>query len=78
MGNLYLMKDLSVLSGYSIYTIKFYLKLGMIIEAGRSAETNFRYFNDRTLEDLKKIHSLRLQNKSLREIKNIMHKEKEQ
>lgn len=75
MENPYLIKDLSALSGYSVYTIKFYLKLGLIKEVSRSPETNFRYFDDRTLEDLKKIHAFRVQSKSLKEIKGILHKE---
>ena len=72
MNNLYLMKDLAALSGYSIYTIKYYLKLGLIKEVSRSPETNFRYFDNDTLGGLKEIHSLRLQNKSLKEIKDIL------
>ena len=69
---LYLIKDVAVRSGYSIYTLKFYLKLGLIKEVSRSQATNFRYFNNGTLETLKKIHSLRLQKKSLTEIKKII------
>jgi len=53
-------------------TKKFYLKLGLIKEVSRSPATNFRYFNNGTLETLKKIHSLRLQKKSLTEIKKII------
>ena len=69
VNNLYLIKDLARLSGYSIYTIKFYLKVGLIKEVGRSPETNFRYFDETTLEDLKEIRRLRKQGKSLKEIK---------
>lgn len=68
-NNFYLIKDLARKSGYSIYTIKFYLKLGLIKETGRTPETNFRYFDDTTLENLKKIRGLRLEKKSLRQIK---------
>ena len=68
-NNFYLIKDLARKSGYSIYTIKFYLKLGLIKETGRTPETNFRYFDDTTLENLKKIRELRLEKKSLRQIK---------
>jgi DNA-binding transcriptional MerR regulator len=42
VSNVYLIKDLSRLSGHSVYTIKFYLKLGLIKEAGRSHVTRFR------------------------------------
>lgn len=69
MKNIYLLKDLSRLSGQSSYTIKYYLKLGLLKEIGRGPETNFRYFDDTTLEALKQIRRLRCENKSLREIK---------
>ena len=72
MKDVYLIKDLSVLSGYSIHTIKYYLKLGLIREASRSRETNFRYFDNRALGDLEKIHSLRLKRMSLGEIKETL------
>jgi len=65
---LYLIKDLSRLSGHSIYTIKFYLKIGLIKETGRSPETRFRYFDDTTLEQLSTIRVLRKQGKSLAQI----------
>jgi len=67
-ANLYLMKDLSRLSGHSIHTLKFYLKQGLIQEVGRSPETRFRYFDDTTVERLARIRVLRKQNKSLEEI----------
>lgn len=69
VNNLYLIKDLARKSGYSVYTIKFYLKLGLIKEIGRTPETNFRYFDETTLEALKEIRRLRKQGKSLKEIK---------
>lgn len=69
---LYLMKDLSRLSGHSVYTLKFYLKLGLITETGRSPETRFRYFDNRTLERLAAIRALRKQEKSLAEIKALL------
>ncbi|MFA4888394.1 MAG: MerR family transcriptional regulator [Candidatus Omnitrophota bacterium] len=70
MPNIYLIKDLARVSGYSIYTLKFYLKIGLIKEISRSLEARYRYFDDSTVELLKKIHSLRKLNKSLQEIKN--------
>ena len=72
MRDLYLIKDLAVRSGYSIHALKFYLKLGLIKEINRSPETNFRYFDNSTIETLKRIHSLRLQRKSLSEIKEVL------
>jgi DNA-binding transcriptional MerR regulator len=67
--NIYLIKDLARLTGYSIHTLKYYLKIGLIREIGRSPETNFRYFDDTTIEQLKKIRSLRKEGKSIAEIK---------
>ena len=66
--NIYLIKDLSHLSGLSVYTIKYYLKLGLIKEVSRSQETNFRYFDDSTLDMLKKIIELRREKISLKKI----------
>ena len=68
--NIYLVKDLARLTGYSTHTIKFYLKIGLIKERSRSPETRYRYFDDSTIETLKRIHLLRKENKSLKEIMN--------
>jgi MerR family transcriptional regulator, copper efflux regulator len=73
MENIYLIKDLAGLSGHSIHTIKYYLNLGLIKEIGRSPETNFRYFNDTTIEILGRIRDLRRENRSLAEIKEILY-----
>ena len=67
-ATVYLLKDLSRLSGHSIHTLKFYLKLGLIKEAGRSPETRFRYFNDATLATLSQIRTWRKERTSLAEI----------
>ena len=72
---MYLIKDLAWLSNFSIYTIKFYLKEGLITEVGRSPETNFRYFDEATLGQLKKIREERLKGKTIKEIKLILGKE---
>jgi len=69
---IYLIKDLSRLSGLSVYTIKYYLKLGLIKEISRSHETNFRYFDDSTVEELKRIIALRREKVSLGKIKEII------
>lgn len=76
MRNIYLIKDLARLTGYSIYTIKYYLKIGLIKEFGRSPQANFRYFTDSTVEQLKNIHKLRTDKKSIAEIKKIITKRK--
>ena len=70
--NIYLLKDLSRLSGHSIHTIKFYLKRGLIQEAGRSPETNFRFFDDAVLARLADIRRLRKERKSLAEISGLL------
>ena len=73
--NIYLIKDLAQLTGYSVYTVKYYIKLGLIKEIGRSFGTSFRYFDDTTIASLKRIRQLRQANKSLKEIKGIISKE---
>ena len=71
-SKLYLIKDLSRLSGHSVYTLKFYLKLGLITETGRSPQTNFRYFDDSTLERVSRIRAWRREKKSLAEISRLL------
>jgi len=72
MDGIYLIKDLARLSGHTIYTIKYYLNLGLIKEIGRSPETKFRYFDNTTLKMLQKIRALRREHKSLAEIKELI------
>lgn len=68
--NIYLIKDLARLSGYSIHTLKFYLKIGLLKEVSRSPETRYRYFDDTTIAQLKKIRALRKAGRSIKEIQN--------
>lgn len=68
MNNIYLLKDLAKLSGHSTYTLKYYLRLGLLQEIGRSPATHFRYFDDSSCERLKQIRKLQKQNLSLKEI----------
>ena len=70
--DIYLIKDLSRMTGVSIYTIKYYIKMGLIKEVGRSSETNFRYFNTQTADDLKKIIACKKKNISLSKILELM------
>ena len=70
ISNIYLIKDLARLTGYSIHTLKYYLEIGLIKEFSRSLETRYRYFNESSVELLKKIRSLRKEGKSIKEIKN--------
>jgi DNA-binding transcriptional MerR regulator len=69
-SNIYLIKDLARLTGYSTYTLKYYLKIGLFKEISRSPETRFRYFNDSIVERLTKIRALRKEGKSIKEIKD--------
>lgn len=68
MKNIYLLKDISRISGQSTYTLKFYLKIGLLKEIGRSPETNYRYFDDSSLDVLNKIKEMRVSGLSLKEI----------
>jgi len=68
--NFYLIKDLSRISGNSIHTVKYYLKIGLIKEKGRSPETGYRYFDDETVEALKTIRALRRQGRPIKQIKD--------
>jgi DNA-binding transcriptional MerR regulator len=70
ISNVLLIKDLARITGYSIYTLKYYLNLGLIKEVGRSPETGYRYFDDSTISMLKKIREMRREGKPLKEIKN--------
>lgn len=70
--DIYLIKDLSRMTGVSIYTIKYYLNMGLIKEVGRSSETNFRYFDSQTADDLKKIIAYKKENVSLAKILELM------
>lgn len=72
VAQLYMIKDIARLSGHSIYTLKFYLKLSLFQEVGRSPETRFRFFDDSTLERLAKIRALRKEGKSLADIKQAL------
>jgi DNA-binding transcriptional MerR regulator len=71
-NDIYLIKDLSRMTGVSIYTIKYYLNMGLIKEAGRSSETNFRYFDSQTVDDLKKVIAYKKENASLAKILELM------
>ncbi len=75
MKNIYLLKDIAGISGHSVYTIKYYLKLGIIKEIGRSPNTNFRFFDDSTVEALHRVRKLRLKKVPLKEIKNLLTRE---
>jgi DNA-binding transcriptional MerR regulator len=68
MHNIYLIKDLARITGNSVYTIKYYLNIGLFKEVSQSPQTRYRYFDDSSVETLKKIRMLRKQGKSIKEI----------
>ncbi len=72
MRNIYLIKDLSRLSGYSVHTIKYYIQRGLLEEIGRGPETNYRYFDDTTVNQLKEITRLKAQGLKLADIAKKM------
>lgn len=72
MKNIYLIKDLARLSGLTTHTIKYYLRIGLLKEFGRSPETKFRYFDDASLKTIQKIKELQNTEKSLKEIKTLL------
>ena len=72
INQLYMIKDVAKISGQSIYTIKFYLKLGLLKEVGRSPETGFRYFDESTVHRLAAIRNFRKAKKSLADIQRLL------
>jgi len=68
MVPVYMIGDVARHSRFSIDTLNYYLRIGLIEEIGRSERSNYRYFNDETLEELKKIQELRLKKVSIKEI----------
>ena len=74
-GNIYLIKDLARMTGLSVYTIKYYINMGLLKEAGRSPETNFRYFDDSSVERLKKIIACKKEGMPLGRINDTLKEE---
>ncbi|MFH1867813.1 MAG: MerR family transcriptional regulator [Candidatus Omnitrophota bacterium] len=72
MKNIYLIKDLAQVTGYSIETLKYYLKIKLVQEIGRGLETNFRFFDDSSVEQLKIIREFRRNGKSIKQIRESL------
>lgn len=72
LPNIYLIKDLARITGHSVHTIKYYLKIGLIKEISRSLETGYRYFDDSSVERINTIRSLRKAGKSIKEIDGLL------
>ena len=68
MRNIYLIKDLAKISGFSTHTLKYYLRMGLLKEIGRSPETNFRYFDDSSYDRLRMIRRMQKEKLSLKSI----------
>ncbi len=73
--NLYLVKDLARLTGLSIETVKYYLKIGLIFEVGRSPETNYRYFDESTINRVNSIIGLRRDRYPIKKIRELLEPE---
>lgn len=71
-NNIYLLKDISHMSGFSTHTLNYYLKKGLISAIGLSPYTNFRYFDDTTLETLVRIRAWRKSGLSLKKIHRLI------
>jgi DNA-binding transcriptional MerR regulator len=69
---IYLVKDLARATGYSVYTVEFYLKKGLIKEFGRGPDTRYRYFDEDAVRQLEKIREWRKEGKSLKDIENLL------
>ncbi|MBC8403511.1 MAG: MerR family transcriptional regulator [Candidatus Marinimicrobia bacterium] len=67
--NTYLIGDLAAKTRLPIDTLNYYLRIDLIKEIGRSERSGYRYFNDDTVVELKKIIKLRLKHIPIREIK---------
>ena len=68
MNNIYMIGDLARLTKFSIDTLNYYLRIGLIDAVGRSVRSNYRYFDDSTVELLEKIEVLRLKKVPIKEI----------
>ena len=68
MRPVYMIGDLASLTGLSIHTLNYYLRLGLIKEVARSDRSGYRMFDDSTLKTLNRIIELRRQNVPIKEI----------
>lgn len=68
MHSIYLLKDLAAVTGCTTHTLKYYLRMGLIKEIGRTKVTNIRYFDDTSYQRLKQIRRMRGQNFTLKQI----------
>jgi DNA-binding transcriptional MerR regulator len=74
MKTIYLVKDLARATGHSVYTVEYYLKVGLLKEFGRGPDTRYRYFDDATVKRLKTIRLWRKEGKSVKDILSRLQK----
>lgn len=72
MKDIYLLKDLSIETGYSTHTLKYYLKMGLLKEIGISPSTRFRFFNKNAIIRLKKIRQLKSTGMTIKQIQEVL------
>ena len=69
MEKIYMIGDLARITGLSVDTLNYYLRIGLIGSVSRSERAGYRYFDDSTVEVLNKIFERRLQKIPIKEIK---------
>ncbi|MFC1554496.1 MerR family transcriptional regulator [candidate division KSB1 bacterium] len=68
MTKIYMIGDLARHTKFSLDTLNYYLRIGLIEEIGRSERNNYRYFDESTVKELNKIEKLRLDKVPIKEI----------
>lgn len=71
MTKIYMISDLVSATGMSRHTLNFYIKVGLIEESGRT-ESSYRFFDQKVVERLQRIVSLREKGYTLSQIKNLL------
>ncbi|NDI36419.1 MerR family transcriptional regulator [Chengkuizengella sediminis] len=69
---LYKIGELSNIAGVSSRTVDYYTKIGLIHPIKRLEKSNYRLYNDETLQRLKRIEMLKKDKYSLDEIKHTL------
>ncbi|NQT35591.1 MerR family transcriptional regulator [bacterium] len=68
MRPVFLIGDLASLTGLSIHTLNYYIRIGLVKETARSDRSGYRLFDEETVKTLKKIIRLRQRQTPIREI----------
>jgi len=64
-----MISDLARVTGLSIDTLNYYLRIGLLAETGRFSRNGYRYFDEIALSRLRRIMDWRSEGQSIREIK---------